>query len=679
MLSANVLPRLRVIAVAIGLAVMPATAVEPTHAGSSSPPEVWNPEPPTYGIVKETNVPVTMSDGTVLRADVYRPSDLQTGEAAGGLFPVLLAMTPYTKSSTTTTAYASDYGAGGDGRYGGDGYYPYLVQRGYINAIVEVRGTGSSAGAYDLFSDREEADGPEVVAWAAALPGSNGDVGLIGASYVGENQYPTAAMVGPNSPVKVMAPVIGAYDAYRDVFYPGGLYVEAFFNAYFLGVRYPIDALPPSYVADDPIGAVETLLEHIASIGTFYAPTIARLEAGDLRYDGPFWDNTRFYKFIPKIVANGIPALVIGGHFDLHQRGQPRQYAAFQNAWAGRPADGPMAPNQKTTPRYQLIMGPWYHLVAFQGLRYQEILLEWYDTWLKGKDTPFRHAKNTLHVFDLGTRTWVDTTAYPYAGTQATTYYLDGGPSESAHSLNDGRLSLGAPTAPTGSDGIDYSPADPLCTRAAEQWTAGIVALGAFDAGVPASAVNPCLADDRPIQARGLTYTTEPFTAPTTLAGPITATLYATSTAANTEFLATVENVAPDGTSYPLTSGQLLGSLRAVDSARSWLINGRLVVPFHPNTQATEMPVPPGSVERYDIEIFPTFATIAPGHRLRLTITTSGNPFLAPVGLEPAALLGGHYEVQRNSVYASQLNVLLAPATGFLESPRDYGECNAAC
>jgi len=67
------------------------------------------------------------------------------------------------------------------------------------------------------------------------------------------------------------------------------------------------------------------------------------------------------------------------------------------------------------------------------------------------------------------------------------------------------------------------------------------------------------------------------------------------------------------------------------------------------------------------------------GHRLRLTITTSGKPFRAPVGLEPTALFGGHYEVRRNSVYASQLNVLLAPATGFQESPRDYGACNAAC
>src|SRR6266571_9314742 len=122
----------------------------------------------------------------------------------------------------------------------------------------------------------------------------------------------------------------------------------------------------------------------------------------------------------------------------------------------------------------------------------------------------------------------------------------------------------------------------------------GVLTLGAYDVGEPASAVNPCLADDRPIQARGLTYTTPPFATATTLAGPITATLYATSTVSNTEFLATVQDVAPDGTSYPLTSGQLLGSLRAVDWSRSWVIDGRLVAPFHPNTPATEAPIPPG-------------------------------------------------------------------------------------
>jgi putative CocE/NonD family hydrolase len=671
-------------AVRMSVAIVGAGAVLAALTGAGAraatpPGDSWNPGPAKYGVVKESNVPVEMSDGTVLRADVYRPADVQTGNPAAGRFPVLLAMTPYSKGSTTTTSYSSDYGAGGDGRYGGDGYYPYLVARGYINAVVEVRGSGSSGGSYDLFSDREELDGPDAVRWAAALPGSNGTVGLIGASYVGENQYPTAGLVGPKSPVKAMAPVIGAYEAYRDVLFPGGLYTQAFFNAYFLGLRYPLDAIPPGYFGSDPVGALATELQHIASLGTFYAPVVAQLNAGDLRYDGAFWDNTRFYKFIPQIVKNGIPALVIGGHFDLHLRGEPREYAAFQNAWAGRPADGPMAPGQSTTPKYQLIMGPWYHLVAFQGLRYQEVLLEWYDTWLKGKDTPFRKARNTVHVFDLGTRKWTDTNGYPYPGTSVKTYYLDRGPSGSAQSLNDGRLSTSAPAAATGSDGIDYSPADPLCTRAAEQWTAGVLTLGAYDAGQPASSVNPCLRDDRPLQARGLTYTTEPFSTATTLAGPIDVTLNATSTVTNAEFLATVEDIAPDGSSYPLVSGQQLGSLRAVDASRNWVIDGRLVAPFHPNTKATERAVTPGAVERYDIEVFPTFATLAAGHRLRLTITTSGNPFVAPVGTEPATLVGGHYEVQRNAVYASQLNVPLAPAANFAASPRGYGDCNAAC
>ena len=57
------------------LALVLASAADAGHGASGSPPDGWNPEPATYGVVKEANVPVTMSDGTVLRADVYRPAD----------------------------------------------------------------------------------------------------------------------------------------------------------------------------------------------------------------------------------------------------------------------------------------------------------------------------------------------------------------------------------------------------------------------------------------------------------------------------------------------------------------------------------------------------------------------------------------------------------------------------
>src|SRR5690349_19017103 len=57
----------------------------------------WSPEPAGYGVVEQQNVPVTMSDGTVLRANIYSPA--VDGVAAPGPFPVLLTQTPYGKDT----------------------------------------------------------------------------------------------------------------------------------------------------------------------------------------------------------------------------------------------------------------------------------------------------------------------------------------------------------------------------------------------------------------------------------------------------------------------------------------------------------------------------------------------------------------------------------------------------
>ena len=100
--------------------------------------------PATYGIQRVSDLKIETSDGITLAADVYYPTDPETGERAKGRFPVILAQTPYGKRSVTTTQ--------GFRPYGGDGYFPYLVERGYINAIVDVRGTGSSEGAFGLFT-----------------------------------------------------------------------------------------------------------------------------------------------------------------------------------------------------------------------------------------------------------------------------------------------------------------------------------------------------------------------------------------------------------------------------------------------------------------------------------------------------------------------------------------------
>jgi predicted acyl esterase len=188
----------------------------------------------------------------------------------------------------------------------------------------------------------------------------------------------------------------------------------------------------------------------------------------------------------------------------------------------------------------------------------------------------------------------------------------------------------------------------------------GALSIPSQAAGFPA----PCADDDRLAQTPGTTssYTTAPMTRATRLAGPIAATLYATATTTDTEWVVEVEDVAPDGTSRPLTEGALLGSLRAVDQGRSWTApGGSYLLPYHPYTQESATPVVPGQVTRYDVEVFPTYATLAAGHSLRVTIATADQPHLSPSAAVLPNLVGGVYGLQRAPAAPSSVTVPLQP------------------
>src|SRR5438067_149026 len=172
--------------------------------------------PATYGVVAVRNVMIPMDDKDAtgnpvkLVGDVYYPADA-SGARATGTFPVLLTQTPY----TTSVGLASAVGPTGPG--------DYFVQRGYIFASVDVRGTGRSGGNGGYFSHRDAEDGVQLVNWAAALDGSNGVVGLTGCSYLGQTQVYTAALLGPHSPVKAMIPACTSGDVYRDTYLENGI------------------------------------------------------------------------------------------------------------------------------------------------------------------------------------------------------------------------------------------------------------------------------------------------------------------------------------------------------------------------------------------------------------------------------------------------------------------------
>src|SRR4051794_13606421 len=151
-------------------------------------------------VVVERGVKATMRDGTVLRGDVYRPS----GE---GRYPVLLQRTPYNKSGGVDSGYR-------------------MAAAGYVAIIQDVRGRFTSEGEWYPFR-YESQDGYDTVEWAAALPYSNGKVGMFGGSYVGATQMLAAIAHPPH--LAGLCAVVTASNYHENWTYQGGAF-EQWFN-----------------------------------------------------------------------------------------------------------------------------------------------------------------------------------------------------------------------------------------------------------------------------------------------------------------------------------------------------------------------------------------------------------------------------------------------------------------
>jgi len=613
-----------------------------TVAAARAQPTTWSPQAAAYGEGSMLDQPVTASDGTVLRADVWYPTDPATGAEARGTFPVLLQQTPYGKGNI----------AGASSAALANNNVPYLVDRGYIVVIADVRGTGDSGGSWGLFDPVQDTDGSTLVKWAARLPHADGKVGLFGESYMGINQFLTEGALPDDSPVKAMFPIISGNDIYRDMVTQGGL-LDGEFSIAYVGLLAGLDALNPLENPSSSTVGVE--VQHAGSLGSFDAPIAASVETdGTDAYDGAYWTERSPINVLPKLVRDHIPAFLVGGWNDLFEHGELLNYTSLQNLSAGRPQNGPMSPTQKVDPRYQLMMGPWEHVTTGTGADLSRVELEWFDTWLRNEDTPLRHTTTPMHLFDVHAKQWVDTSTWPIPQATATREYFGAG-----------TLAATPPTAATGSAPIAFVGATTPCDIQTDQWGAGALALATSYLGT----TDPCDSNDSTLELGpgALTYTTAPLTQPKVLAGPIDATVYATATTTNTEMVATIEEVTPSGQPVPLTSGALLGSMRAIDPANSWEgADGAPLLPYHPYTVASQEPVVPGQMTRYDIEVFPTFTTVPAGWRLRLTLTTSDTPHLLPTLAQLPGLLGGVYEVADHRGAASFVNFPLAPLSTFV-------------
>jgi uncharacterized protein len=163
-------------------------------------------------------------------------------------------------------------------------------------------------------------------------------------------------------------------------------------------------------------------------------------------------------------------------------------------------------------------------------------------------------------------------------------------------------------------------------------------------------AISPYIPTDQRLESeRGLTWRTAPLGQAMTLAGPTQLRLYASSTATDTDWIAKLADVAPDGSESIITEGYLRGSHRTLDKARSTIGN-----PYHDNEHPT--PLEPGAVYRFDIAIYPTAYRLEPGHRLQLRLTTFDMPTHLP----------GWYRVDRNDPGSVTVEPL-APATNTVQ------------
>lgn len=332
--------------------------------------------------------------------------------------------------------------------------------------LVDVRGAGGSRGEWGLFDPIQGHDGATIVNWAAAVPHSDGDVGLLGASYLGINQFETAADAGP-AHVKAMFPIISGNDLYRDTAFAGG-FPDIEFSSFYLGLTAGLNLLLPPAEANNDLA--KALTDHVHDRADFDASLLAGAETGqDAAYDQSYWGARNPVQYIQSIVHDRISAFLIGGWYDLFQRGELLNYSSFQNAYDNRPVLAPMSPSQPVTPRYQLIQVPWYHVTAGMGLDYHGldlngVELAWFDHWLKGIDTGITDTATPLHLEDLASGHYADVSRYPLEQGRPTTYYLHPGSA----------LSPSAPASSSVPDPLVFTGTQIPCTSSTEQWAAGL-------------------------------------------------------------------------------------------------------------------------------------------------------------------------------------------------------------
>ncbi|WP_225730153.1 MULTISPECIES: CocE/NonD family hydrolase [unclassified Nocardia] len=592
------------------------TVPMPTSAGSLSADARFDIGPQRYERMhRMSDLPIRMRDGVVLSADVFRPGD-RSGPTAEAL-PVVVNFTPYNKMFHRRIPYrlarlvgqwvgASDrrtftgrdtLHALAGGALESLGVNPTLVKRGYAYVMVDVRGTGTSTGIWDFFSETEQRDYLEVLGWIREQPWCNGKLGLTGISYDAIAALITAGL-RPDGLEAVFAIEAGE-NPIRELGLTGGVPTP--------GMIVWIAAINAAKWIPSLGGLIRTgmlrryLRDRISDPASWArrAIDIALVENHPDGFLNQAWDRR-----LAHFADITVPTWIHGGWHDVYNRSNFRMYDRIATA-----------PGAK-----QVVVDDSYHLTPGSGFgvpggpqRLDELQCAWFDRWLKGiRNGIDRYGPITLRRLGDG---WVSRDRYPDPLAQPRRLYLTAETSGSApHSGRDGALRTEPPNT---------HERLPLPTRRAAIasnntaiLTMGIATLFGKRFG----------SDDRRAEVAAVTFTTPPFDADAVISGPMNLRLRAEVDGRDAFWSVVVTDVAPDGVSAAITRGALLSSLRAVDETACVHSGEHLLVAEHPCTAESVLPVRPGEPFDLDIDINVTEAVIRTGHRLRVAVSRNSFP-----------------------------------------------------
>jgi putative CocE/NonD family hydrolase len=518
----------------------------------------------------ERNLPVRMRDGTILRADVYRPD-------SDGRWPVILMrfleypiIEPFVENGE------------------------FFVRNGYVFVYSEVRGTGRSDGEFFPLVDEawgENQDGYDTIEWAGRQAWSNGNVGLIGTSYGAFNQYTTAVTRPPS--LKACIPFFGS--SAREIAFPRGLYRLEEHRSWALWMA--LNCLEQEVAAGERAAVTSRIEAAQADHESWYwhlpvsrAPVlegVAQWHFEHLKHqtDLDWWKRTDASSRPNEI---DVPILHVAGWYDLYLQGVIDHYSGLVEQ--GR--------TEACRTAQRLVVGPWVHglfdppsspssldfgIGVDPGLR--GIMLRWFDRWLKEGDSG-ESDDPAVRLFLMGENRWLEMNEWPPNGAVDTPIYLRQGTGRTSSSLNNGHLTFEQPTTVESPDSYVYDPQNPVIGHRPGE-----------------SAFEP---DYRNREGRLLTYTSEVLKDPLTAIGPLKAVLFAASSAPDTDWVVRLCDVWPDGRSIVVSEGIVRARFR--------------------NSLENEEFLEPDLIYRYEIGMAATATTFLPGHRIRVHVTSSDFP-----------------------------------------------------